>query len=77
MLSLDPLRRVSVAILSCNRREELRLTLQGLLARGPVWGEILVAETASTDGTPEMVRRDFPVVRLIETGGSRGGAGLN
>ncbi len=77
MPSLEPLRRVSVAILSCNRREELRATLRGLLERGPVWGEIIVADNASGDGTTEMVRREFPEVRLIETGGNLGVAGLN
>jgi GT2 family glycosyltransferase len=77
MSSLEPLRRVSVAILSCNRREELGVTLRGLLEQGPVWGEILVADNASSDGTPEMVRREFPAVRLIETGGNLGVAGLN
>ncbi|HLP07709.1 MAG TPA: glycosyltransferase [Opitutaceae bacterium] len=77
MSPLSPLGRVSVAILSCNRREELRITLRGLLERGPLWGEIIVADNASTDGTPAMVRREFPEVRLIETGGNLGVAGLN
>lgn len=77
MISLEPLRRVSVAILSCNRREELRRTLRELLEQGPLWREILVADNASRDGTPEMVRREFPAVRLIETGGNLGVAGLN
>jgi GT2 family glycosyltransferase len=71
------LRDVSVAILSCNRRDELRLTLQGLLARGPVWREILVADNASTDGSPAMVRAEFPAVKLLETGGNLGVAGIN
>lgn len=77
MITLDPLRCVSVVILSCNRREELRTTLGGLQEKGPLWREIIVADNASTDGTPEMLRRDFPAVRLIETGGNRGVAGLN
>ena len=76
MSELEALRQVSVAILSCNRREELRTTLSGLLARGPVWREILVADNASTDGTPAMVRAAFPDVRLIETGGNLGVAGI-
>ena len=77
MGDLQALRQVSVAILSCNRREDLRTTVQGLLVRGPVWREILVADNASTDGTPAMLRGEFPEVRLIETGGNRGVAGLN
>jgi len=77
MSELEALRQVSVAILSCNRREELHTTLSGLLARGPVWREIIVADNASTDGTPAMVRAAFPDVRLIETGGNLGVAGIN
>ena len=68
----EALREVSVAILSCNRRDELRLTLHGLLERGPIWQEILVADNASSDGTPAMLRAEFPGVRLIETGGNLG-----
>lgn len=74
---LSPLRDVSVAILSCNRREELRTTLTGLLVHGPVWHEIVVADNASTDGTAAMIRQDFPGIRLIETGSNRGVAGIN
>ena len=73
----EALRDVSVAILSCNRRDDLRLTLNGLLERGPVWREILVADNASSDDTPAMLRAEFPSVRLIETGGNRGVAGIN
>lgn len=77
MSELEPLRDVSVAILSCNRREDLRTTLRELTATGPVWREIIVADNASTDGTPAMVRAEFPEVRVIETGGNLGVAGLN
>lgn len=73
----EALREVSVAILSCNRRDELRLTLHGLLERGPIWREIIVADNASSDGTPAMLRAEFPGVRLIETGGNLGVAGIN
>jgi GT2 family glycosyltransferase len=72
MQPLEAPRQVSVAILSCNRREELCTTLHGLLARGPLWREIIVADNASGGGTTEMLRRDFPEVRLIETGGNVG-----
>jgi GT2 family glycosyltransferase len=76
-MNLEPLRQVSVAILSCNRREELRVTLRGLVARGLLWREIFVADNASSDGTPDMLRAEFPEVQLIETGGNFGVAGIN
>jgi GT2 family glycosyltransferase len=40
--------------------------------------EIIVADNASTDGSPELVRKHFPKVRLVETGGNIGyGPGNN
>ena len=71
------LRQVSVCILSCNRREDLRITLRGLASAGSIWREIIVADNASTDGTREMVRDEFPDVLVIDTGGNLGVAGLN
>lgn len=75
----SPLRldQVSVAVLSCNRREELRKTLRGLLAQGEIWREVIVADNASEDGSAAMVRAEFPAVQVIETGGNLGVAGLN
>jgi GT2 family glycosyltransferase len=77
MTDLEPLRDVSVTILSCNRCDDLRTTLRELAAPDPVWREIIVADNASTDGTPAMLRSEFPQVKLIETGGNLGVAGLN
>jgi N-acetylglucosaminyl-diphospho-decaprenol L-rhamnosyltransferase len=33
---------------------------------------VIVSDNGSTDGTPELVRRDFPRARLVETGGNLG-----
>jgi len=66
---------LSVAVVSYNTRALLRACLASLLARqaeGEVALEILVADNGSTDGSPEMVRAEFPAVRLIETGGNIG-----
>lgn len=77
MCDFQILRSVSVAILTCNRRDELRKTLHTLEERGSVWCEIIVADNGSEDGTPSMVRNEFPNVQLIETGGNIGVAGIN
>lgn len=69
--------RISVAVLSYNRRDELRRTLEELQRHRSVWHEIIVGDNASTDGTPEMLRADFPDVRLLETGGNHGIVGSN
>ena len=55
---------VSIAILNYQRRDALREALES--ARGqnyPV--EILAVDNASTDGSAEMVRDEFPDVRLV------------
>lgn len=68
---------ISVAILSYNRRDELRRTLGELEQAPALWSEILVGDNASSDGTTEMVAREFPRVRLLHTGGNRGIIGSN
>lgn len=53
----------SVVLVTRNRREELRVALLSAMSQegSP---EVLVIDDASTDGTPDMVQRDFPRVRL-------------
>jgi len=68
---------VSVCILSYNRRAELAQTLTRL-RRDPYGAlELLVADNASGDGTPEMLRRDFPEVKLFALPENRGIDALN
>ncbi|MBD3220257.1 glycosyltransferase [bacterium] len=64
---------LSVVIVSWNTRDRLRACLQALpaAAEGLTCG-ILVADNASADGTPAMVRDDFPRVQLLETGANVG-----
>ena len=59
---------VSVIIVSFNTREVLRQCLESVLgdASGLV-AEILVVNNNSTDGSPEMIEREFPQVRLIRS----------
>jgi GT2 family glycosyltransferase len=55
---------VSIAILNYQRRDALRAALEAARAqRYPV--EILAVDNASTDGSAEMVRDEFPDVRLV------------
>jgi len=55
---------VSIAILNYQRRDALRQALEAARTqRYPV--EILAVDNASTDGSAEMVRDEFPDVRLV------------
>lgn len=65
----------SVSIVSYNTRELLRACLRSLRAReaeGEGSLEITVADNGSRDGSVEMVRADFPGVRVLEMGGNVG-----
>ena len=57
--------RISVAVLSFNRREELAHTLEVLFRHANVWRDVVVADNASTDGSVEMVRSRYPGARLL------------
>ena len=57
---------VSAIVLNYNRRDELRITLTDLSAQDYPALEIVVVDNASTDGSPEMVRKEFPNVKLME-----------
>lgn len=76
-MSLESLSSVSVAILSCNRCNDLWQTLRVLYSSGAPWREIVVADNASTDGSVAMVREQFPEVTVIELAENKGVAGLN
>lgn len=62
---------VTVLITTRNRRDELRTALRSAEAQ-TVPAEILVVDDGSTDGTAEMVRAEFPLVRVIRHEASRG-----
>jgi hypothetical protein len=62
---------LTVIIVSWNVRELLRRCLESLvLPRGTF--EVIVVDNASSDGSPETVRTDFPHVRLVRNDENRG-----
>ena len=64
---------LSIIIVNWNVRELLRACLLSLArAPGAADAEIIVVDSASTDGSADMLRRDFPSVRLIACGSNVG-----
>ena len=58
--------QATIAITTHNRKDELRKAIASALTQDvPV--EVLVIDDASSDGTAEMVRQEFPQVRLDRT----------
>lgn len=58
--------RASLVLPTRNRREELRAALQSVRAQS-VETELLIFDDASTDGTGEMVRSEFPEARYFRS----------
>jgi rhamnopyranosyl-N-acetylglucosaminyl-diphospho-decaprenol beta-1,3/1,4-galactofuranosyltransferase len=67
--------RVCAVVVTWNRKALLRECLAGLLRQTRAPEQILVIDNHSTDGTPDMVRQEFPSAVLHETGSNLGGAG--
>jgi GT2 family glycosyltransferase len=58
---------LSIVVLSYNRKDALAKTLRELAKNDDTRdAELIVVDNASSDGTREMMRRDFPAVPLIE-----------
>ena len=68
---------VTVNILSFNRKEELRNTLTKVYEQDYKNIEIIVVDNASSDGSAEMVKSEFPEVQLIKLEKNIGIAGWN
>jgi GT2 family glycosyltransferase len=64
--------RVTIMIATCNRIVELRKTLEMCRALTGPELEILVVDDASTDGTYELVRKEFPEIDVIRNEVNRG-----
>jgi glycosyltransferase involved in cell wall biosynthesis len=61
----------TVVITTKNRKEELRVAVRSALEQ-TARPEVLVIDDGSTDGTPEMMRAEFPQARLERVGQSLG-----
>jgi hypothetical protein len=68
---------VTVNILSFNRKDDLRITLQKVFEQDYKNIEVIVVDNHSTDGTVEMVKNDYPAVHVIELTQNIGIAGWN
>jgi hypothetical protein len=69
---------VTVIIVSFNTREELEACLASIAAAPPTAAHrIVVVDNASSDGTPEAVRRNWPAVRLVASSRNLGFAAAN
>jgi N-acetylglucosaminyl-diphospho-decaprenol L-rhamnosyltransferase len=72
------LRRFSVVIVSYNTADLLARCLDSVLEQLGGTDEVIVVDNVSSDGSPGIVRRDYPSVRLIESEQNLGfGAGCN
>lgn len=77
MAHADP-HRLAVVIVTYNSMRDLDGCLGSLTRHPPaVPHEIVVVDNASSDGTPDAVRRRWPAVRLIDAGGNVGFARAN
>ena len=68
---------VSINILSFNRHDELRVTLTKVYEQDYKNIEVIVVDNASSDGSPEMVEKEFPHVKLLKLDKNIGVAGWN
>ena len=68
---------LSVVISNYNRRRELRRTLESVRALDPAPLECIVVDNHSLDGSAQMVRAEFPQVRLLSLSRNRAIGAVN
>lgn len=71
-MSAIPTSKCCVIVLNCNGSELLRACLQSLAGQTVIDFETLVIDNGSTDGSLEMLAREFPAVRAIALPENRG-----
>lgn len=57
---------VSVVITTFERRDLLRHTLDAIASQSRLAEETIVVDDGSTDGASDMLRADYPWVRLVQ-----------
>lgn len=67
--------RICAIIVTHNRKEHLRQCLLSVRTQTRSLDHILIVDNASTDGTPEMVKVEFPEVEIFRLRENLGGAG--
>lgn len=68
---------VTVNILSYNRKDELKNTLTKVFEQDYKNIEVIVVDNASSDGSVQMIRTEFPEVQIIPLKSNEGASGLN
>ena len=64
---------LAIVIVNWNTREQLRACLVSLpAATADLTARTIVVDNSSQDGSPEMVRQEFPACELIQSGGNLG-----
>lgn len=69
--------RTAVIIVNWNGADDTRRCLGSLAVARSEWSDCVVVDNGSIDGSPEILRHEFPWLRLIETGENLGYAGGN
>lgn len=71
--------RLRICVVSWNAREDLRACLASIPAStaAPESVEVHVVDNASSDGSADMVAKEFPHARLTQTGANLGFGGAN
>jgi len=64
--------KISAIIPTYNRRDALRECIKSLLQQTKVPDEIIVVDDGSNDGTDQMIRNEFPFVKLITHARNKG-----
>ena len=67
--------RVCAVLVTFNRKSLLRVCLNSLLQQTRPVDEILIVDNASSDGTPELLREEFPQLPSLRLDSNTGGAG--
>lgn len=57
--------RTTAVVSTWNKRDDVRANLDGLRSQTMPFAEIVVVDNASSDGTAQMIAREYPEVRLV------------